>query len=193
MYREIKKERGIRHHMCFFGRHVAIQWICWFFLQPKNKSTLTIDKIHNFLHHSGVLGRCSEVIGGHSRARYWTGNGLMDLIVDRTCHVFLVVVGICYVMLICLQHVYIYIHVCKCTWIIDFMFASVLEHWIFFEVRYESFSPICMLCRVFHTVALLCTKNRRRDFLIAHAAFYAVTQEKSQCTKSMAGGESHGP
>ena len=34
----------------------------------------------------------------------------MDLIVDRTCHVFLVVVGICYVMLICLQHVYIYIY-----------------------------------------------------------------------------------
>ena len=83
---------------------------------------------------------------------------------------------LCYVNLFT-ACIYIYIHVCKCTWIIDFMFASVLEHWIFFEVRYESFSPICMLCRVFHTVALLCTKNRRRDFLIAHAAFYAVTQE----------------
>ena len=34
-----------------------------------------------------------------------------------------------------------------------------------------------MLCRVFHTIPLHYTKNRRRDFLIAHAAFYAVTQE----------------
>ena len=144
MYREIEERERDRHpapHV-FFGRHVAIQWICWFFLQPKNTSTLTIDKIRNFLHHSGVLGRCSEVIGGHSRAGYWTGNGLMDLIVDRTCHVFLVVVGICYVYLFTVC-IYIYI-VYTCTWIIDFMFASVLEHcyWIFFEIRYESFSPI---------------------------------------------------
>ena len=45
------------------------------------------------------------------------------------------------------------------------------------SLRFDIVTSCYMLCRVFHTIPLHYTKNRRRDFLIAHAAFYAVTQE----------------